>query len=221
MIRGIVLIFFIVAVMIAAVGGVLWAGYMHMKSEQQIADAGWQKPVAAPQPASAPATDSSSDDDGPKKQTNIGLWAEQAHLTGDARLVDTPNYRPQKTRKGGGVTIIPDSAMKHHLSGFRTSDDSATWDVVVPADGEYQLSLTYACDRVAEGAHFLIRVADQDVMFETVGSQHRYSFHVSSIQRLTLKAGTTTLLLRPTLNSPKQPVAIDVRGVQLIPLSEQ
>jgi len=228
------ILFVTLIAMIAAVVGVVGAGLHRISVERKAADATWHKPevvvaVPATNPAGSAIVASETQEPEIPASNAIDLWAKDAKLQGAVQVIETqtsygkgrridPPKDPRALEKWKLRQAMFSQSVRQHLAGFHNPNDRAEWELQLPKDGNYEINLTYACPDWQEGAHFVIVVGDQELMFTTEGTRWENRFKVVPIGKLTLSAGKTTLVLRPTLNAPNHHPAISLRSVELIPV---
>ena len=217
---------------IASVVGVVSLGVHRLEQARKAADESWQKPPeeAALASSTRPAIDtinaSEMEEPIPPKIGSIELWAKDATLHGLVTLVDRSLLKkPQaettdsKSEKHRIRVLMGGHSVTTHLAGFRTASDYAEWTVDLPKEGEYEIDLTYACPKWTQGGKFTLKVGDKSLPLVAEPTRYETSFRVMTIGKLTLPAGKTTVTLQPEGLTVKEHHYMNLRSVQLIPMS--
>jgi hypothetical protein len=131
-------------------------------------------------------------------------------------------------RSGGirGVVADPNDKVRHMalwVENWNTPDDSLTWSVESPAEGDYTVSIIYTCSPACAGSEFEIQAGNViRGAFQTTGNQWlRDAFKRESLeQKLHLPKGKQTLLFHFTRvhTPPSPPSMIKVFSIELTPV---
>lgn len=106
---------------------------------------------------------------------------------------------------------------KHKNLGYWSHvEDHAAWSLVVPADGEYRVSLNYACDNGAAGNRFAVTIGGRSLPGQIAGTGGWDQYKTQEIGRMKLRAGETELVIRPT--GALRTALMDLKSVRLEPV---
>ena len=117
----------------------------------------------------------------------------------------------------GFGNVEPDRPMQH-ISNLSTSSDYAEWTVEVPTEGEYEISVNYACN-TPEPSHFVVQIAGGEQKFQTEPTRSprggELIYQVLDLAKVTLTAGKTTIILRP-IPEPRETSDFKLRDIRII-----
>ena len=142
---------------------------------------------------------------------------------GHARLEDRRNAaEKQPNRQDKSDKKKKD---KHHrddprktavwITDWKSPDDSARWSVRPPAEGKYEIDLTYGCGK-EWGGDFIVNIAGHDLPAHTQSTRNPEDFKVVTLMTLPLTASPTMLTIRPA-NPIRQGSLMNLKEVKLIP----
>lgn len=233
MFRGVLLLVVTLLAFFTVMAGVVMIGSMRLRSSWAETGTPVSKSSHAPEgsPATHPADSGDSPvtpltlDDEPDRvgPATIFLAADHAILGGHARLEDQRGAKPppQKLDKPGDR-----KKGKHHrddprltmvwVTDLRTPDDSARWDLRLPADGKYELDLTYGCGP-GSGGDFILSVAGHEFPGHTQIMRGNDQFKVVTLATIPLPAGPTTLTIRPATPLAGKGALMNLKEIKIIP----
>ena len=113
-----------------------------------------------------------------------------------------------------GPSLVFES--KHQNLGFWASQsDYAVWTVETDTDGEYLVSLHYACDSAASGNNFVLSCEDEVVggQVRTTGTWDDYTSR--RVGKLRLPKGRSRIVMRSS--GPVESYLVDLRQITLYP----
>jgi alpha-L-fucosidase len=123
---------------------------------------------------------------------------------------------PARLAKVHGQTARYESGGEHDNIGYWTDvNDWVSWDFVVEKGGDFEVVITYACDKGTGGSEFAVEIDGQSLkgVVEETGSWT--DFVDKSLGKVSLKAGKYTLAVRP-LTKPGGAV-MNLKSVKLLP----
>lgn len=95
--------------------------------------------------------------------------------------------------------------------------DTVSWDVNVPASGEYDVQITYACQTNVSGSDYTIEVGSASLPAKAEGTGGWSDFATATLGRMKLDKGTHTLTIRPSKTNWK---SLTVREIVLTPIDK-
>ncbi|HZK81624.1 MAG TPA: hypothetical protein VFC46_11165 [Humisphaera sp.] len=230
MFRGLLILTSTVVAVIAMLIGVVGFGLHKIAAAQREADASWHPPDAgAETPTTQPSVQPVMATDAPAapEYTSIELWAKDATLYGDVKLVDKkvaargePPRDERAARKWKMRGEMGGHPVTAHLSGFSKPGDYAEWTVELPKAGEYEIDMTYASPTWDSNGHFVLSLGGKEIASKTQSTRYDTNFRVVTVGKLSLPAGKTTLTVRPTERSANERLVMNVRSVSIIPASD-
>jgi hypothetical protein len=113
-----------------------------------------------------------------------------------------------------GPTIVLEEKYRN-LGWWSSPEDHAVWSFDGAVDGEYSVTLDYACERGSAGNSLVVMVAGQTLgcVVEGTGSWDDYRGKNLGVVKLT--AGPGELLIKS--DGPINGALIDLRGIRLAP----
>jgi putative heme-binding domain-containing protein len=94
--------------------------------------------------------------------------------------------------------------------------DYAAWTVEVPSEGEYTVSVHYACDHAAAGNRFLLLAADDQLSAEVESTGTWDDYRGRSVGKIRVPAGQSRIMLRS--EGPLNAYLMDLQQIVLIPI---
>lgn len=233
MFRGVLLLLVTLLAFFTVMAAAVMIGSMRLRS--QWAETGSPVPKsshaaeATPQthpadPGDSPVTPLALDDEpDPPGPPTIFLAADKAILGGRARLEDQRGVRPPPEkrdrpddRKRGRRHRDDPRLTMVWVTDLRTPDDFARWDLRLPADGKYELDLTYGCGP-RSGGDFILSIAGHEFPGHTQFMRGDDQFKVVTLATVALPAGPTTLTIRPAMPLVGKAVLMNLKEIKLIP----
>ncbi|MDB5304300.1 MAG: putative glycosyl hydrolase [Phycisphaerales bacterium] len=233
MLRGLLVVVATAVGLIVVVVGVVGLGLHRLSSAQKASDQAWQPPAKMVAQADAtPAPPVAESERPPEpRPLSIMLWAGEAIAHGRVHFIDRDKARQARVEEVRDIEGDRRNARKlrremmaghpvtSFLAGWQDSDDWAEWTIELPKAGEYEIDLTYAFPKVAQSGEFIVKIADQSLTFRPELTRGQQSFRMSTVGRLTLPAGKSTLTLRAVDRLTGDRPSMSVRSVQVIPAS--
>jgi putative membrane-bound dehydrogenase-like protein len=130
----------------------------------------------------------------PDEQGVIACRAAQARILGSSLVFEQPFQ---------------------NLGYWSSSDDRAEWDVDVPADGDYEVELEWACDDGVAGNTFVLCAPGERLSGVVGGTGGWPHYRTRSIGELSLRAGRQRLVVQG--DGPIRGALLDLRSLRLVP----
>ncbi len=136
-------------------------------------------------------------------------WAVSQSETGEVNL-------PAKLAQVHGATARYESGDGKDNIGYWTDvNDWVSWDFILEKGGEFDVEITYACERGSGGSEFLVQVADQTLQGKVEETGSWTQFVTKMLGAVSLKRGRYTLAVRP-VTKPGGAV-MNLQRIRLIP----
>jgi alpha-L-fucosidase len=123
---------------------------------------------------------------------------------------------PARLAKVHGQTARYESGDGHDNIGYWTDvNDWVSWEFVVEKGGDFEVVITYACDKGTGGSEFAVEIDGQSLKGVVDETGSWTDFVDKSLGKVSLKAGKYTLAVRP-LTKPGGAV-MNLKSVKLLP----
>jgi hypothetical protein len=113
-----------------------------------------------------------------------------------------------------GPTLVFEPKYRN-LGWWQSPQDYAAWDIQVPRQGRYRVSLEYACENSAAGDRFLLSVNGQTIGERVEGTGSWDDYRSKGIGTVELPKGRVELIVRA--DGPIHSALIDLRTIVLVP----
>jgi putative heme-binding domain-containing protein len=140
-----------------------------------------------------------------------------------------PGNKPQPvTASDDGSLRLPASAARVYgpnivfeakygnLGYWSSPEDRAAWDVTVPAAGQYQVVLDYACAPPSSPNTAVIHVAGEKLAFQVAATGSWDQYLTREVGKVTLPAGPAEVSIGS--EGPIDNALLDLRSVRLVPV---
>lgn len=104
---------------------------------------------------------------------------------------------------------------KDNIGYWTDANDWVSWDFILDKGGEFDVEITYACEKGSGGSEFLVQVADQTLQGKVEETGSWTQFVTKMLGTVSLKRGRYTLAVRP-VTKPGGAV-MNLQRIRLIP----
>lgn len=119
--------------------------------------------------------------------------------------------------RGGDITFETDHG---NIGYWHGAKDHATWRVVLPAAGEFDVYIDFACDDTSAGNPIAFDGGEPIIRSKVIGTGGWANYRLMRLGTFKLPAGESKLVMRPDADAVKGAI-IDLRTVLLVPKGQK
>ena len=143
----------------------------------------------------------------------------QRRIPGNSPRVITPSENGTLILKASEASLfgseIELNRQHDSLTNWKHSDNYVTWDIVLPQENQYELSINYALHDLFSGNAFSIRVGNAEMTSTLPGTGTWDKFHSHALGLVYLPSGKQRLVIRAL--DPIKGIFCELQSIQLIP----
>jgi len=143
----------------------------------------------------------------------------QRRIPGNSPRVITPSENGTLILKASEASLfgseIELNRQHDSLTNWKHSDNYVTWDIVLPQENQYELSINYALHDLFSGNAFSIRVGNAEMTSTLPGTGTWDKFHSHALGLVYLPSGKQRLVIRAL--DPIKGIFCELQSIKLIP----